>query len=652
MRWGIIAFLLLLALRAPAQTNEFVGGKLATPPTLDGKVEEAEYKDAVHFNGLVDGQTGAVGLEGGDFFLAYDSRFIYFAAKLVDLHPQSIQATEFRTNVGLDGNDTVTLALDPFNTLADFSRFTMNPRGATSLEIAGGRAAKREWLGDFAARGRVTEKGWEVEARIPWSVMRLPGKGPHDLRFNVYRNHRRLQREFAWALTANGQVKNFGRWKTVDMPAAEPPRLLALPYLYGGLDNRNGGIANAGVDLRYGLTPDLDFVGTVNPDFRNVENSILSLDFSYFERLADETRPFFLEGRQYFEGWGDGPIFVPQRITNFDTGAKVFGKLDPRTDVGVLATADVGHSDAIVARVNQQTGPRTGWSAQYASGGNAGQRSDALAAIYRQGVKYWNFTGQLSGADDGTGSRGYRAVVNGYYERQRSNLFWRYAEVSPGFHPQLGYAPQTDFRGFDVFSEIGWAAPKKGFVGYGVDFGGSYYKSFDLKDTYDESASLYPGFTLSDGFHLNAVLEWRRFMEGPDDQTYGFSMRRPVGDPYRNWGINYFTGRRDGSRYENFSTGLSYRPLPTLQLGGTFQRTTYLGNTFDQTIASANYDMDPFRSVGGRAVVSPGGTNWYLSFRQAGNRGAEYYLILGDPNAVSFRTSLILKAVFPFSLKV
>jgi hypothetical protein len=50
--------------------------------------------------------------------------------------------------------------------------------------------------------------------------------------------------------------------------------------------------------------------------------------------------------------------------------------------------------------------------------------------------------------------------------------------------------------------------------------------------------------------------------------------------------------------------------------------------------------------------VSPGGTNWYLSFRQSGNRGAEYYLILGDPNAVSFRTSLILKAVFPFSLKV
>ncbi len=656
MRWGIVVLLLMLALRAPAQvtaqSNEFVGGKLATAPVLDGKVEEGEYKDAVHFEGLVDGQTGAVGAEGGKFFLGYDARYIYFAAKLVDLHPQSIQATEFRTNVGLEGNDTVTLALDPFNTLADFNRFTMNPRGATNLEIAGGRAAKREWLGDFASKGRVTADGWEVEARIPWSVMRLPGKGPHDLRFNVFRNHRRLQREFSWALTANGQVNNYGRWKTVDMPAAAPPRLLALPYLYSGFDNSKGTIANAGLDLRYALNSDLDFVGTINPDFRNVERGILSLDFSYFERLVDESRPFFLEGHQYFEGWGDEPIFVTQRITNFDTGAKVFGKLDPKTDVGVLATADFGNNDAVVARVNQQTGPRTGWSAQYAGGGENGRHSDALAGIYRQGVKYWNFTGQLSAADDGKGNRGHRAVINGYYERQRSNFFWRYAEISPDFNPQLGFAPQNDYRGFDAFGEQGWAAPKKGFVSYGVDYGGSYYKTYDLKDPYDESGSLYPGFTLKDGFHLNGVLEWRKFMGGPDDQTYGVSMERPAGDPYRRWGVNYFAGQRAGSAYDDLSLTFAYRPLPTLQLIGSEQRTKYLGDTFNQTIASANYDLDPYRSVGGRAVVSPDGTNWYLSFRQSGNRGAEYYLILGDPNATRFRTSLILKAVFPFSLKV
>jgi hypothetical protein len=32
--------------------------------------------------------------------------------------------------------------------------------------------------------------------------------------------------------------------------------------------------------------------------------------------------------------------------------------------------------------------------------------------------------------------------------------------------------------------------------------------------------------------------------------------------------------------------------------------------------------------------------------------GAEYFLILGDPNARTFRPSVVLKVVFPLSVKV
>jgi hypothetical protein len=42
--------------------------------------------------------------------------------------------------------------------------------------------------------------------------------------------------------------------------------------------------------------------------------------------------------------------------------------------------------------------------------------------------------------------------------------------------------------------------------------------------------------------------------------------------------------------------------------------------------------------------------NAYLSFRKSGNRGAEYFLFLGDPNALTFRASVILKLVVPFQL--
>ena len=40
--------------------------------------------------------------------------------------------------------------------------------------------------------------------------------------------------------------------------------------------------------MKTSLTDQIDLVGTINPDFRNVENQVLSVDFSYFERLAGE----------------------------------------------------------------------------------------------------------------------------------------------------------------------------------------------------------------------------------------------------------------------------------------------------------------------------------------------------------------------------
>ena len=633
-------------------TREFTGGRLATPPTLDGKVEEGEYKEAIHFDGLVDADTGGQAPEGGRFYLGYDAKYIYFAAVLVDRQPGAIQATEFRTNVSLEGNDTVGLNLDPFGKFSDFSAFEMNARGATSLQIAGGRAAKREWLGDFAAKGRVTAGGWEVEARIPWSVLRLPSKGAHDLRFNVFRKHRRLQRTYTWAQTSNGLVQNFGRWKAVDLPGAQAPMLMALPYAYGGLDTKKGIVANSGVDLRYPLTPDLDLVGTVNPDFRNVERGVLNLDFSYFERLADETRPFFLEGADYFGSYDASGLFQSQRIGNFDVGAKTFGKLDPSTSVGILATEDFGSQDAVVAHVQRQLDSRTDWTAQYAGGGEEGKRNDAFAGQFNRGVGSWEFRESLATTTDADAGTGHKATLSAEYGHDRTYANLRYNETTGNYLPRLGYAPETDLRGFSSYQEQYWTAPKKGFVNYGVEGRLVEQRSYGLDKPFHEETGFFPNITFVGGLHVGLNLDWSRYFGGSSDQTYGLGVDRPANDPYRHWSLYYESGTRSGQAYHNASLDFAYRPLPTLQLNANLQNTTYLGETMTQKILSANYDLDQYHSVGGRTIQGPGISNFYVSFRQAGNRGTEYYLILGDPNAAHFRASLILKAVFPLSAKI
>ena len=76
------------------------------------------------------------------------------------------------------------------------------------------------------------------------------------------------------------------------------------------------------------------------------------------------------------------------------------------------------------------------------------------------------------------------------------------------------------------------------------------------------------------------------------------------------------------------------------------------GDRKEQAIFGFNDDLGRNRAVSGRVVYRSSRTNGYIAFRRSGNRGAEYFLILGDPNALKFRSSLLLKIVSPFDIKL
>ena len=61
-------------------------------------------------------------------------------------------------------------------------------------------------------------------------------------------------------------------------------------------------------------------------------------------------------------------------------------------------------------------------------------------------------------------------------------------------------------------------------------------------------------------------------------------------------------------------------------------------------------DLGRNRAISGRVVYQSGLTDGYLAFRRSGNRGTEYCLILGDPNALRFRASLLLKIISPIDI--
>lgn len=597
-----------------------------------------------------DSQTGASGTEGGEYRLAYDDKFIYFAARLTDSKPGQIQAIQFRPNAGFGGDDFCGLAIDPFGTLADLNRFEINPLGTTNIRVNGGRAAKREWLGEMEAKARRTETGWEAEAKIPWSVMRLPHAGLHDMRFHFYRYMRRTQRVTTTENLANGQNVRMATWTGVTLPEISRPKTLnLLPYGYGGYEDREGVVANAGLDFKYGINEDLDLIGSVNPDFRNIENQVLNLDFSYFERLAGETRPFFLEGADYFRTSMDAPLFVPQRIQSFDSGLKTYGKVTPKTQVAVLNTEDFGVQDATVGNVRQSLGPRT----DLTIAGTRLSRPDLLNEGsylgFSHGFGRYGMFLQHEGTTDSKEGQGRRTNAGLNYGKDGLGVGMEWVEVTPNFLPRLGFAPRRDYRGMSTGLGYTKVVPRGSLMEFGFNGGVQKYERFN-GDNFSEGFNLNGSLTFRDATDVDFGYSRDHFGTNHDELAY-LDIENPRGDLYHNCDVGVRTGRIAGKRYLSVSQRIAFRPLPRLQINASHQSLTHFRDS-EQAIINANFDMNQSDSVSGRLVRTDSHLNWYLSFRRSGNKGNEYYVILGDPNAQSFRTSLVLKAVFPLTIRL
>ncbi|MCO5295637.1 MAG: hypothetical protein M9921_02140 [Fimbriimonadaceae bacterium] len=625
------------------------GRRLDTAPTIDGIVDlEREWAGVPGGEGAFDDQTGEPAPEGMRFWLAYDAKYIYFAIQLDDSQPDSIRAVEYRTNASLGGDDHIEFQIDPFGNFSDRHRFRINPRGATDLSIPGGTANKREWQGEFQAAGRITETGWEAEARIPWAVLRLPGAGKRTLRVNVSRELQRLNREFEWRDTTRGQYQNAGYWTDVEIPDVDHGRrILALPYGYAGLDE-HGGTLDGGIDLKGKLTDQIEGVMTLNPDFRNVENQILSLDFSYFERLAGESRPFFLEGQGYF-GDNEGPrIFASQRIRQIDFGAKAFGKMGETTSLGVLGTRDAHGGNTVVGNVSQKLGDQSSLSGAFVADQRDGTTSQAGSfGIYtRSGL--FSLYGSHTMTSDPDRGKGYRHNAGFYYGDALWEAGVSYTEVSPDLYPRVGYAPETDYKGPSVF--VQYSRPYDSGPLEEVQVGSSYRDQTTIAgDPYRRQISLSVELTFRAGVAIDLGAFHQTF-RGYDDHSYSVDVGWPRGNPYNHWGIELGWGRVGGVDYQSLGPSFSYRANDRLQIRGSYEYFERDG-VETQSVLSANYDFDAYRAVAARFVQRDADVSFYLAFRQSGNAGNEYYLIIGDPNSDSFRPSVIFKAVLPIEFR-
>ena len=316
--------------RAQPQTERRLPAvRCSVPPAIDGDLSDPAWQEAPVATGFADEFSGATDIDPTEARVCYDDEAIYVAFRCHDSQPNAIVAREIRRNAEFEGEDTVTFVLDPYLARRgdDMNWFTVNALGTGRAELAGGRARKVEWEGEWTSAARRTETGWEAELRIPWAMLSYPARRPLTMGINFMRRQERTRLRSHWSfLGYRYRWEQSGLWEGVEPPrAAFRPTLSLLPYASPGYLWGRGSRLRAGLDARLTLTPELTGVATLNPDFASVEGAVEGIEFSRSERFVPETRPFFLEGIELF-GTPHQLVYT-RRIVDPRAGVKVTGKL-------------------------------------------------------------------------------------------------------------------------------------------------------------------------------------------------------------------------------------------------------------------------------------------------------------------------------------
>ena len=284
-------------------------------PTVDGDLGEAVWQTAVEISGFTqrDPDEGKPATERTVVKVVYDDEAIYFGAQLDDSAP--VTSRLGRRDASLE-SDWFRVYLDPHDDHRTGSSFWVNPANVqTDLTLYDDNRDNLDWDGVWSSATRVTDRGWTVEMRIPFSQLRFPDRPTHTWGVNfVRRISRNNEQDHLVYVPKNetGFVSRFAH--LVGISGIKPPRAMELmPYVVTRADVRNTiedadpynstaeVLGDLGVDVKYGLTSNLTLTGSVNPDFGQVEVDPAVLNLTQFELFFPEKRPFFVEGASLFD---------------------------------------------------------------------------------------------------------------------------------------------------------------------------------------------------------------------------------------------------------------------------------------------------------------------------------------------------------------
>lgn len=543
------------AAKAPAAGRTaappLVLGKTDEPPVIDGNLDDPAWAAALKYDGFKTFKPdyGKDASQKTEAFVTYDAENFYFAFRCYDTEPSKVKAVmSKRDNIFQD--DLVFIILDTFDDAQSGYSFMVNPLGIQGdgmVDVNGNLDPSFDAV--WYSQGHLDDQGWTVEARVPLQSIRFPGRKTLTWRVLFIRFFTRTSEQVSFPpLDPNygslmGQAQTFQvsglRSKRVvelipaatsrttygrqgpDMVRAERTPLKEVPSLTG----------------KFGLTSDLTFDGTYNPDFSQVEADAGQVDFNQrYSLYYEEKRPFFLEGNDMWKFAGnveEGPlqsIVYTRSIVDPTYGFKLTGKVTRRDTVAAIYARDSLPDDAVdvhpdfaIARYKHTLRDDAYIGAFYTSrfAGSSYNQVGGLDGRFRLSqtqVASFHLFGSLTREPEAGKANADHALGLDYsFSNRRWVLDLGYQDISEGFRADSGFVLRTGLRRLSAFAMYN-IFPKSKFFQKIEPF----YWSYHLYDTiYDmwESVNLFTlRFRLPrnsqvrfDGLLANEIYAGRRF---------------------------------------------------------------------------------------------------------------------------------------------
>ncbi len=299
------------------------------PIRVDGVLDESAWAGAEPVTDFIQStpNTGWPATERTEVRILYDDRNLYVGAELYDSEPERITAQYLEQDFETHDDDVFAVTLDTFLDRRNSFMFLVNPNGAVKdgQTFDNSRIINLAWEGVIQVRTTVHSRGWTVELAIPFTTLRFdPDRPVQDWGIQFLRRIRRKNEDDYWApVDRRTRVHKMALAGTLRGLQGLPRtrNLWVKPYTLAATSSgallapgTHGPRYDAGLDLKYGVTPRLTLDLTYRTDFSQVEVDREQVNLTRFSLFFPEKRDFFVENSGTFS-------FGDQSERNYRLGA-------------------------------------------------------------------------------------------------------------------------------------------------------------------------------------------------------------------------------------------------------------------------------------------------------------------------------------------